>query len=168
MALLLLLVVPGGLVAAFAFTGHAVGSLGRTGLRAAGRAVWLSSAAALVAAVAALLYTWGLLHVVAAVTETWEGGTESAPLPPCLTPGGEERASRVVGHTVSYVPLGFVCETSGGGSYTSDTVPAYVNPGVLVLALTAAGVAAGARARDAQARSARGAGGTAARRRRDG
>ncbi|MCF4138857.1 hypothetical protein L1856_22130 [Streptomyces sp. Tue 6430] len=88
MALLLLLVVPGGLVAAFAFTGYAVGSLGRTGLRAADRTVWLRSAAALVAAVAALLYTWGLLHVVAAVAETWEGGTESAPLPPCLTPAG--------------------------------------------------------------------------------
>ncbi|MFJ4694043.1 hypothetical protein [Streptomyces sp. NPDC088766] len=158
MALLLLLIVPAGPVAAFAFTGYAVGSLGRVGLRAADRTAWLRSAAALAAAVAALLYTWGLLHVVAAVAETWEGGTESAPLPPCLTPGREERASHVVDHTVSYVPLGFVCETSGGGSYRSDTVPAYVNPGVLVLALTAAGVGAGARAM----------GGTAARRHRPG
>ncbi|MFF8192280.1 hypothetical protein ACF05L_15795 [Streptomyces bobili] len=57
-----------------------------------------------------------------------------------MTPGQEERASTVVDYTVSYVPLRFVCETSGGGSYASDTVPDYVNPGVLVLALTAAGV----------------------------
>ncbi|MFE9678329.1 hypothetical protein ACFYO5_30205 [Streptomyces sp. NPDC006259] len=146
MAYLLLLIVPGGLVAAFAFTGYAVGSLGRVGPRSADRTAWFRSTAALAAAAAALLYTWGLLHVVGATVETWEGGTGSAPLPPCLTPGQEERASHVVDHTVSYVPLRFVCETSGGGSYRSDTVPGYVNPGVLALALAAAGMAGGGKA----------------------
>ncbi|USQ88873.1 hypothetical protein NFX46_37085 [Streptomyces phaeoluteigriseus] len=146
MVLLLLLLFPGGLVAAFAFTGYAVGSLGRVGLRAADRTVWLRSTAALVAAVASLLYTWGLLHLVGAAVEAAEGGTDSAPLSDCVAPGQEERASTVVDHTVSYVPLRLVCETSGGGDFTSDTVPGYVNPGVLALALTAAGVAVGAEA----------------------
>ncbi|MFD5265462.1 hypothetical protein [Streptomyces sp. NPDC058335] len=141
MVLLLLLIFPGGLIAAFAFTGYAFGSLGRVGLRAADRTVWLRGAAALVAAVASLLYTWGLLHLVGAVVEAAEDGTESAPLSDCVPSGQEERASTVVDYTVSYVPLRFVCETSDGGSYTSDTVPDYVNPGVLVLGLTAAGVA---------------------------
>ncbi|MFF8319072.1 hypothetical protein ACF06V_18110 [Streptomyces bobili] len=138
---LLILVFPGCLIAAFAFTGYAFGSLGRVGLGAADRTVWLRSAAGLIAAVASLLYTWGLLYVVGAVVEAAEGGTESAPVVDCVTPGQEERASTVVDYTVSYVPLGFVCETYSGGSYTSDTVPDYVNPGVLVLALTAAGMA---------------------------
>lgn len=43
-----------------------------------------------------------------------------------------------------FVPLGFVCETSDGGSYGNGDVPAYVNPGALGLALGGAGCAVGA------------------------
>ncbi|MFE5819303.1 hypothetical protein ACFQ6S_38560 [Streptomyces sp. NPDC056479] len=76
-----------------------------------------------------------------------DGGTDSAPPRSCRTPGWSERHERgieIVDYRVTYVPLGFVCETSDGGSYDNGDVPGYVNPAVLVLALTAAGCAIGA------------------------
>ncbi|MEU2282132.1 hypothetical protein ABZ614_09380 [Streptomyces sp. NPDC013178] len=148
MTYLILLILPAGLIAAFAFTGHALGSLGRVGLRRAGRTVWLRSVAALLAAFAAVLYTWGLLNVLYAVMEARENSPEASPAPPCLFPGQEERAASVVGYTVDYVPLRFVCETENGGGYATPAVPGYVNPAVLSFALTAGAVCAGAAALD--------------------
>ncbi|MCH5676980.1 hypothetical protein [Streptomyces gilvus] len=43
----------------------------------------------------------------------------------------------MVDYTVSYVPLQFVCETRGG-SYAAATVPGFLNPAVLGLALASA------------------------------
>ncbi|MFB7464492.1 hypothetical protein ACFCZ1_13515 [Streptomyces sp. NPDC056224] len=145
MALLLLLLIPAGLVAAFGLVGHGLVTLGRAGRRRTGRAVWHRGLAALLAGVAAAVYTWGLLYVAGAVVDAEDGGAESSPLRPCRTPGRWERALTVVDYTVDYVPLRFVCETTGGGRYAAGSVPGYVNPAVLGLGLAAA-VCAGAAA----------------------
>ncbi|MFD3700407.1 hypothetical protein ACFWUZ_30510 [Streptomyces sp. NPDC058646] len=139
MVLLLLLLLPAGFVAALVFAG-----CGLSGLRHSGRAARLRSLAALLAAVAAALYTWGLLHVAGAVVAAEDGGAGSSPLPPCRTPGQWERAQHVIDYSVDYVPLRFVCETTGGGAYAAEAVPVHVNPAVLVLALASAGCAGAA------------------------
>lgn len=145
MTLLLLLLIPAGLVTTCALLGYGLSGLGRAGLRRTDRRAWLRSAAALLGAVAAGLYTWGLLLVAGAVLEAEDGGTDSAPLRPCRTPGEWERALTVIDYSVDYVPLRFVCETTGGGSYSAEVVPGHVNPTVLLVALAAAGCAVGAR-----------------------
>ncbi|MEW2119297.1 hypothetical protein AB0945_29735 [Streptomyces sp. NPDC005474] len=96
-------------------------------------------------ALALALYCWGLLHLLGAVLAAEDGGADSAPLRPCRSVGGGGGGGQVSGYSVDYVPLRFVCETRGGGSYLSDQVPAYVNPGALGFALagTALGVGAG-------------------------
>ncbi|MFI1935726.1 hypothetical protein ACH44C_00790 [Streptomyces purpureus] len=147
MAFLLLFLVPAGLVATLWLAGYGVGSLGRYGLRHAGREVWLRSVAALLGAVAAAMYTWGLLHVTWAVMEAEDGGTNSAPIRPCRTAGWQDRttASMISDYTVSFLPLRFVCRTNDGGRHATDTVPGHVNPSVLTFAMGAAvcvGVAA--------------------------
>ncbi|MFG3322036.1 hypothetical protein ACGF3J_28655 [Streptomyces sp. NPDC048171] len=96
------------------------------------------------AAGAVLLYAWGALCVAFAVLEAEDGGTGSAPLRPCRTGEHPELSARVVGYSVSWLPLGFRCETSDGDGYASDGVPGYVNPATAVLALTAAGSAVAA------------------------
>ncbi|MCT9084790.1 hypothetical protein [Streptomyces fulvoviolaceus] len=99
--------------------------------------------AVLAGAVAAAAYAWGLLHVAGAVMEAEDGGTDSAPIRPCRTAGWPERergGAGIVDYSVSFVPLGFACETQGGGSYTTEHVPAYVNPVALGCALAAAGL----------------------------
>ncbi|MFD4260692.1 hypothetical protein ACFWR9_24495 [Streptomyces sp. NPDC058534] len=96
------------------------------------------------AAGAVLLYAWGVLCVAFAVMEAEDGGTGSAPLRPCRTDEHPELSGRIVDYSVSWLPLGFRCETADGDGYTSDDVPGYVNPGTAVLALTAAGSAVAA------------------------
>jgi len=96
----------------------------------------LRGLAVLAGTAAVAVYTWGLLHIAGAVLEAEDGGTGSAPLPPCRS---SEQAVHVVDYSVSYVPLSFVCELKDGGGYTAEVVPAYVNPVALGLALTAAG-----------------------------
>src|SRR5690242_18064988 len=147
MAYLLLVLVPGGLVAAFAFVGYCFGTLGRIGPRQADRVVWLRALAALMGAATAVLYVWGLLHLVGAVMDAEENGTDSAPMRPCRTPGWEERAQDpgIVDYTVRYLPIRFVCETEDGDSYVTGAVPGYLNPGVLGFALAGAGCAGAAR-----------------------
>ncbi|MER7055899.1 MULTISPECIES: hypothetical protein [unclassified Streptomyces] len=93
---------------------------------------------------AALLYVWGALCVAGAVIQAEDGGTGSAPLPPCRTSEHPELSGRIVDYSVSYLPLRFDCETADGDGYASDDVPGYVNPGIAVLALTAAGSAVAA------------------------
>ncbi|KPI03260.1 hypothetical protein OK006_0755 [Actinobacteria bacterium OK006] len=147
MVYLLLLLVPGGLVAASAFVGYCFGTLGRIGPRQADRVVWLRALAALMGAATAVLYVWGLLHLVGAVMDAEENGTDSAPMRPCRTPGWEERAQDpgIVDYTVRYLPIRFVCETEDGDSYVTGAVPGYLNPGVLGFALAGAGCAGAAR-----------------------
>jgi hypothetical protein len=89
------------------------------------------------AGAAALLYAWGLVCVGFAVMEAEDGGTGSAPPRPCRAGAPPELAVRVVDHSVSYLPLGFRCETADGDGYDSADIPGYLNPGVAVLALTA-------------------------------
>ncbi|PPS83202.1 hypothetical protein [Streptomyces sp. MH60] len=103
----------------------------------------LHALAAFAGAAAVAAYAWGLLHVTGAVMAS-DGGAGSAPAPPCRMPGYEERALHVIDQSVSFLPLGFVCETTDGGEYTSDDVPGYVNPATAVLALTAVASAVGA------------------------
>ncbi|MDG9728494.1 hypothetical protein [Streptomyces sp. DH41] len=93
---------------------------------------------------AAVLYIWGALCVAGAVMEAEDGGTGSAPLRPCRTSEHPELSGRIVDYSVSYLPLRFDCETADGDGYASDDVPGYVNSGVAVLALTAAGSAVAA------------------------
>ncbi|WP_318218028.1 hypothetical protein [Streptomyces sp. SCL15-6] len=94
---------------------------------------------------AALLYVWGALCVLSAVMEAEDGGTGSAPMRPCRTGASPELSGRVVGYSVSYLPLRFRCETGDGAGYASADIPGYVNPGLAGLALTAvaSAVAAG-------------------------
>jgi hypothetical protein len=136
--LILMLIVVGVIVP---LVGYGFGSLGRVGLRRADRRTWLRSIAAILGAVAAILYLGGLLIVLGAVLEAEDGGTDSAPLRPCRTPGQWERALGVVDYTVDFVPLRFVCETQDGGSYDAEAVPGYVNPAVLGFALGSAACA---------------------------
>jgi len=85
------------------------------------------------------LYLWGLLHVLGALVQAEDGGADSSPILPCRTTNGQEdgpedpRAAQVVDYSVNFVPLRFVCETTGGGSYVTDTVPGYVNPALFGL-----------------------------------
>ncbi|QKV96319.1 hypothetical protein HUT19_35245 [Streptomyces sp. NA02950] len=150
--MLLLLLLPAGLVTAFGLAGHGFSLLGRAGLRRTGRDARLRVLAALLGGAAAALYTWGLLLVAGAVLEAEDGGTDSSPLRPCRIPGQEERAQHVVDYSVSYVPLRFVCETTGGGSYAAESVPGYVNPAVLGFALAAV-VSAGAATLESERRA---------------
>lgn len=99
--------------------------------------------AVLAGAVATAAYAWGLLHVAGAVMAAEDGGTDSVPYRPCRTTGWLERevnGTGIVDYSVSFFPLGFTCETRGGGSYTTEEVPAYVNPVALGCALAAAGL----------------------------
>ncbi|WP_121153811.1 hypothetical protein [Micromonospora pisi] len=84
------------------------------------------------------MYTWGMLHVGYAVMEAEDGGTGSSPSAPCRA-AGEELASQVVGYGVSFVPIRFECQLSGGGTYVGSSAPAYVNPATAVLVLITAG-----------------------------
>ncbi|WP_171168621.1 hypothetical protein [Streptomyces sp. I05A-00742] len=148
----LLFLVPAGLIFVFALAGYGLGTLGQAGLRSADRGRWLRSGTAVLGAGAVALYTWGLLHVAVAVWDAEDHGAGSSPSPSCRTPGQEERASAVVGYGVDYLPLRFLCETTGGGSYDPESVPGYVNPAALGFALATA-VCAGAAALDARRRA---------------
>lgn len=131
-------------VVAFALTGYGVGRLADRGVRHSGLPVMLRSLAALAGAVAAALYAFGLLGVIGAVMTAQDGGTDSAPPQSCRTAGWWERHQRgieIVDYSVSYVPLGFVCETSDGGSYDNGDVPGYVNPALVGFGLAGVGAA---------------------------
>lgn len=133
-------------ITAVALTGHGFGRLADRGLRRSGLPVILRGVAALTGAAAFALYAFGLLGVIGAIMTAQDGGTDSAPPQSCRTAGWWERHEQgieIVDWSVSYVPLGFVCETSDGGSYDNGDVPGYVNPAALGLALTAAGCAVG-------------------------
>ncbi|OPG04665.1 hypothetical protein B1R27_24240 [Streptomyces sp. GKU 895] len=140
MALLNLLFVLVAAVVAVALAGYGFGQLterGRGELPALLRAF-----GALAGAVAAALCAWGLLIIVGAVVTAQDGGTDSAPPQSCRTAGWWERHQRgveIVDYSVSYLPLGFVCETSDGGSYDNGDVPGYLNPALLGFALAGAG-----------------------------
>lgn len=133
-------------ITAVALTGHGFGRLADRGVRRSGLPVILRGVAALTGAAALALYAFGLLGVIGAIMTAQDGGTDSAPPQSCRTAGWWERHEQgieIVDWSVSYVPLGFVCETSDGGSYDNGDVPGYVNPAALGLALAAAGCAVG-------------------------
>ncbi|MFJ1600222.1 hypothetical protein [Streptomyces sp. NPDC088261] len=133
--MVLLLLIPVALITAFGLAGYGFGVLGRVGVRGAGRVVWLRCLGSLLGAGAVAVYTWGLLLAAGAVLAAEDGGASSSPLLPCRTPGQWERASQVIDYRVDYVPLRFVCETTGGGSFATDAVPGYVNQAVVGFAL---------------------------------
>jgi hypothetical protein len=93
-------------------------------------------AALLACSGAVALYVWGMLHVLGAVMQAEDGGTASSPLGPCRE-AGDQIASDVVGYDVGYVWLRFDCQLSDGGTYTTSTVPGYVNPATALLGVTA-------------------------------
>ncbi|MFJ7078117.1 hypothetical protein [Streptomyces sp. NPDC098781] len=147
MLLPLLLLVVVAVIAAVGLAGYGGRTLADRHDRRTGVPGALRGLAALAGAGAFALYAWGLLAVCGAVMAAEDGGTDSSPARSCRTAGWWERHQRgieIVDHSVTYVPLGFVCETSDGGSYDTGDVPGYVNPAVLVLALSAAGCAIGA------------------------
>ncbi|MBE8469515.1 hypothetical protein [Streptomyces justiciae] len=147
MALLNLLLALVAAVVAFALTGYGFGRLAERGVRRADLPTLLRGLGALAGAVAAVLCAWGLFIVVGAVMTAQDGGTDSAPPQSCRTAGWWERHQRgveIVDYSVSYLPLGFVCETSDGGSYDNGDVPGYLNPALLGFALAGAGCVIGA------------------------
>lgn len=95
-------------------------------------------AVALFAAAAAIgMYAWGLGFVGSAVLEAEDGGTDSSPLRPCRGEADAETVARVTGYQVGFMPLRFECQLEGGGSYTTSSVPTYVNPATVALTLLA-------------------------------
>ncbi|MGW3816032.1 hypothetical protein [Streptomyces sp. NPDC005046] len=129
-------------VTAFGLVGYGCSVLARRGKRRVEATVALRTLAAFSGALAVALYAWGLLYVAGSLMEAEDGGTDSAPARPCRTSGWMERHERgieISGYSVSYVPLGFVCETSDGGSY--DIVPGYIGPAAVGFALASAGCA---------------------------
>lgn len=144
MALLNLLFVLVAAVVSFALAGYGFARLAERGVWRGDPDALLRGLGALFGAVAAGLCAWGLLIVVGAVLTAEDGGTDSAPPQSCRTAGWWERHQRgveIVDHSVSYLPLGFVCETSDGGSYDNGDVPGYLNPALLGFALAGAGCA---------------------------
>lgn len=146
MVLLLVLLLPAVSLLALGLLGRGLATLGRRG--------WLRPTAALLGACAAGVYAWGLLHVAGAVIAAADGGAGSSPPAPCRTPGLEERAAHVTDYGVDYVPLRFVCRTTGGGGYAAASVPGYVNPVVLGFASAATACAGAGAALDARRRAA--------------
>lgn len=97
----------------------------------------LLAAALLAGAGAVSVYVWGMLHLLGAVFEAEDDGTDSSPLRPCRE-AGLEAAYPIDGYDVDYVPLRFNCQIDGRTAYTISTVPGYVNPATSVLGLLAA------------------------------
>ena len=135
LALALFFGVLAGMVAALVLVIRGVGLVVRWGGRSpAGR---LRAVALIVGAGSVAVYAWGLFCLGMAVLDAEDGGTDSSPVRPCREAGAEV-AAHVVGYGVGLVPLGFECRLAGGGSHTTASVPAYVNPGTAVLGLTGA------------------------------
>ncbi|MEK8109508.1 hypothetical protein NKG94_43040 [Micromonospora sp. M12] len=105
--------------------------------RANERPGWLRAAAFLAGAATVGVYAWGLLHLGYAVLRAEDGGAGSSPIEPCRE-AGPQRASQVDGYDVGYLPVRFECHLSGGGTFVTSSVPAYVNPATTVLGLVAA------------------------------
>jgi hypothetical protein len=143
----LLLLMAAAFITAVVLLGRGFGALGRHGIRRSGPGVLLRGLACVAGGAALVLYVWGMLHVALAILDAEDGGTDSAPIRPCRTAGWVERERSdggIVDYTVDYIPLRFVCETQGGGSYAPDRVPGYLNPAVLGIGLTAVGLAVAA------------------------
>ncbi|GCB48992.1 hypothetical protein [Streptomyces sp. NL15-2K] len=131
-------------ITACALLGRGCGSLAEKGLRRTSLPKALRGFASISGAGAVAVYAWGLLGVAGAIMEAEDGGTDSAPNRACRTSGWLERersGDGIVDYSVSWAPLDYVCETKGGGSYTTDDVPGYVNPAVVGFGLAAAGCA---------------------------
>lgn len=94
--------------------------------------------ATLAGLVALVVYTWGLLHLMRLGPGGGGRRREPAPLPPCR---GNEQAVHVIDYSVSFFPLSFDCEMTGGGSYPAEVIPGYVNPVAVGSALAAVGCA---------------------------
>ncbi|MFE6283202.1 hypothetical protein [Streptomyces sp. NPDC057877] len=97
-----------------------------------------------------LVYLWGALHVGGAVLDAEDGGTDSSPIRPCRREDTLEQSVQgidIIDYDVSWLPLGFECETSDGGRYDSGEVPSYVNPAVFGLAIVGVGCGVAARYR---------------------
>ncbi|CAL9560829.1 hypothetical protein SUDANB105_04618 [Streptomyces sp. enrichment culture] len=141
MFLLSLLFVVVCVIAVFGFLGYGGQTLAGSGMRPENTPAVLRGFAGVAAAVAFGMYGWGLLGVTGALMEAEDGGTDSAPVRPCRTGGWQQAAAGIVDYEVRLLPLGFVCETSDGGTYRTDDVPGYVNPVVFGFGLAAAGSA---------------------------
>ncbi|MFI8071948.1 hypothetical protein ACIF85_24630 [Streptomyces sp. NPDC086033] len=128
-------------VTAFGLLGYGGGRIADWLARRAQLPTALRGLAALAGAMGAAVYAWGLLYVVGAVLEAEDGGANSSPIMPCRS---DDRAVHVIDYSVSYLPLSFDCEITGGGSYTADVIPAYVTPAAVGLALAAVGCAVSA------------------------
>ena len=102
---------------------------------------WKRVAVLLACSGAVSLYVWGVLHLLLAVADAEDGGTDSSPLRPCRE-GGYQIASQVVGYNVNYLWLSFGCRLTDGGTYKPSVVPGYVNPSVALLGVTALALAA--------------------------
>ncbi|MEV7024902.1 hypothetical protein [Kitasatospora sp. NPDC093558] len=93
---------------------------------ARGLAAVLKAAAALTWAVAAGIYTRGMLSVLFL--------DDQAQALACRAATGSDH---VVGFDPSYVPLEFGCRTAEGHTVTSAAIPSYINPAVALAAACA-------------------------------
>ncbi|MGV9316868.1 hypothetical protein ACWDR0_32520 [Streptomyces sp. NPDC003691] len=143
MMLLLLALLPVCAGFAFGLAGYGITAFTRDRPPGGRTAAVLRALAAFCGAAAAVVYAWGGLLLAAAVIEAEDDGAASAPLPPCRgVPGREEEVLRVVDYSVSFLPLRFDCELTGGGSYDSGMVSGSVSANAVTLALSGAGLAA--------------------------
>ncbi|XRQ09221.1 hypothetical protein ACN3XK_74270, partial [Actinomadura welshii] len=94
----------------------------------------LRGAALLALGLALGMYTWGMAHLLPALLDAEDGGTDSSPLRPCRGDADAATVARVIDYKVGFVPLRFECRLTGGGSYVASVVPGYVNPATGVLA----------------------------------
>ncbi|MFJ5773505.1 hypothetical protein [Streptomyces sp. NPDC093094] len=121
-------------VTAFGLVGYGFSEIGRSGRGALAR-----GAAALVGALAAVAYTWGLVSLFLDESGTAHVCQDANP----------SLYGQVSGYSVSYLPPSLDCHLSSGGSYAA-AVPGFLTPvmtGCAVIAVTLALIAVAERGR---------------------
>ncbi|MEV6398872.1 hypothetical protein AB0M39_29500 [Streptomyces sp. NPDC051907] len=138
---ILLMIILVGLITAAGLFGYGGSTLARRGDGRSGTGGLLRSLAAFAGAATAALYVWGSLHLLGAFLDT--EGMGATTFQECLDAGGAEKAAKVDGYEVEYLPIRYVCRIDEGGSYTA-AVPGYVNPAMLASAASAVALAVAA------------------------
>jgi hypothetical protein len=134
-SIILLFIILIAAVVVFSLVGYLCSTIARHGHLPRTRQELLTATAVLFSCSTLCLYAWGALHIIFMEDPNMREA--------CVKAGGETRAAEVQSYDGNYFPIGFVCRTETGNSY-SAAVPGYVNPAMsasFAVALTAGGVA---------------------------